>query len=73
MYRPMHRGSHARADPLLADHAGAGQRRGAAPAVGQRALVIGGAGKIGGWFAQFLGSQGFRVEIADPAGGATAR
>src|SRR5580704_12151641 len=33
---------------------------------GQRALVIGGAGKIGGWFAQFLGSQGFAVEIADP-------
>jgi chorismate mutase/prephenate dehydrogenase len=39
---------------------------------GQRALVIGGAGKIGGWFAQFLASQGFAVEIADPAGGATA-
>ena len=36
---------------------------------GRRALVIGGAGKIGGWFAQFLGSQGFDVEIADPAGG----
>jgi len=39
---------------------------------GQRALVIGGAGKIGGWFAQFLASQGFAVEIADPAGGAAA-
>ena len=39
---------------------------------GQRALVIGGAGKIGGWFAQFLASQGFAVEIADPAGGAPA-
>ena len=36
---------------------------------GQSALVIGGAGKIGSWFAQFLGSQGFAVEIADPAGG----
>ncbi len=36
---------------------------------GQRALVIGGAGKIGGWFVQFLSSQGFNVEIADPAGG----
>ena len=36
---------------------------------GQRALVIGGAGKIGGWFAQFLASQGFAVEIADPSGG----
>jgi chorismate mutase/prephenate dehydrogenase len=39
---------------------------------GQRALVIGGAGKIGAWFAQFLASQGFTVEIADPAGGAAA-
>jgi chorismate mutase/prephenate dehydrogenase len=33
---------------------------------GQHALVIGGAGKMGGWFAQFLYSQGFEVEIADP-------
>ncbi len=37
---------------------------------GQRALVIGGAGKIGGWFAQFMSSQGFAVEVADPVGGA---
>jgi chorismate mutase/prephenate dehydrogenase len=36
---------------------------------GQRALVIGGAGKMGAWFAAFLGSQGFDVEIADPRGG----
>ena len=38
---------------------------------GRSALVIGGAGKMGGWFAQFLISQGFDVEIADPraAGG----
>jgi len=28
--------------------------------------VIGGAGKMGGWFAQFLSSQGFDVQIADP-------
>lgn len=34
---------------------------------GQRALVIGGAGKMGAWFVQFLISQGFAVEIADPA------
>ncbi len=34
---------------------------------GRRALVIGGAGKMGGWFAQFLRSQGFEVEVADPA------
>lgn len=34
---------------------------------GQRALVIGGAGKMGRWFAEFLQSQGYAVEIADPA------
>jgi len=33
---------------------------------GRRALVIGGAGKMGGWFAQFLSSQGFVVQVADP-------
>src|ERR1700724_4670899 len=33
---------------------------------GKRALVIGGHGKMGGWVAGFLGSQGFRVAIADP-------
>jgi len=36
---------------------------------GKRALVIGGRGKMGGWFAEFLASQGFRVAIADPAAG----
>lgn len=35
---------------------------------GQRALVIGGRGKMGLWFAEFLDSQGFDVTIADPAG-----
>jgi chorismate mutase / prephenate dehydrogenase len=35
---------------------------------GQRALVIGGKGKIGGWFVEFLLSQGFSVEVSDPAG-----
>jgi chorismate mutase/prephenate dehydrogenase len=34
---------------------------------GRRVLVIGGAGKMGAWFAQFLGSQGFAVEVADPS------
>ncbi len=34
---------------------------------GRRALVIGGAGKMGGWFVSFLASQGFAVEIADPS------
>ena len=33
---------------------------------GQQALVIGGAGKMGRWFAEFLDSQGFEVTIADP-------
>jgi chorismate mutase/prephenate dehydrogenase len=36
---------------------------------GKRALVIGGHGKMGAWFADFLASQGFRVAIADPKGG----
>ncbi|MGD8808078.1 MAG: prephenate dehydrogenase/arogenate dehydrogenase family protein, partial [Gammaproteobacteria bacterium] len=36
---------------------------------GKRALIIGGSGKMGGWFARFLDSQGYRVEIADPAEG----
>jgi chorismate mutase/prephenate dehydrogenase len=35
---------------------------------GKRALVIGGYGKMGGWFSEFLASQGFRVAIADPSG-----
>jgi len=34
---------------------------------GRRALVIGGAGKMGSWFVSFLASQGFAVEVADPA------
>lgn len=37
---------------------------------GRQALVIGGAGKMGGWFVQFLVSQGFSVQVADPAGAA---
>jgi chorismate mutase/prephenate dehydrogenase len=36
---------------------------------GRRALVIGGAGKMGRWFARFLRSQGYGVEISDPHGG----
>lgn len=34
---------------------------------GRRALVIGGAGLMGGWFVRFLQLQGWQVEIADPA------
>jgi len=37
---------------------------------GRRALIIGGAGKMGAWFVQFLASQGFTVQVADPAGAA---
>lgn len=33
---------------------------------GRRALIIGGAGKMGGWFARFLASQGYGVTLADP-------
>ncbi|NND53710.1 MAG: prephenate dehydrogenase/arogenate dehydrogenase family protein [Gammaproteobacteria bacterium] len=33
---------------------------------GQPALVIGGGGKMGRWFADFLASQGFDVTVADP-------
>lgn len=35
---------------------------------GKRALVIGGRGKMGRWFVEFLASQGFEVAVADPAG-----
>lgn len=35
---------------------------------GKRALVIGGAGQMGRWFVDFLDSQGFAVEVADPSG-----
>lgn len=33
---------------------------------GRRALVIGGAGKMGRWFAHFLNAQGYGVTVADP-------
>jgi chorismate mutase/prephenate dehydrogenase len=35
---------------------------------GKRVLVIGGAGKMGRWMVRFLDSQGYAVEVADPAG-----
>ena len=35
---------------------------------GKSALLIGGAGKMGKWFARFLRSQGYNIDIADPAG-----
>jgi chorismate mutase/prephenate dehydrogenase len=33
---------------------------------GRSALVIGGSGKMGGWFVDFFASQGFATSIADP-------
>ena len=33
---------------------------------GRRALIIGGEGKMGGWFVDFFSSQGFLTVIADP-------
>ena len=35
---------------------------------GKRVIVIGGRGQMGAWFVHFLASQGFDVEVADPAG-----
>ena len=37
---------------------------------GKRVLIIGGAGKMGAWFAHFLGSQGFAIEVSDPSSAA---
>ncbi|MDE0002025.1 MAG: prephenate dehydrogenase/arogenate dehydrogenase family protein, partial [Rhodospirillaceae bacterium] len=34
--------------------------------IGKSALIIGGSGKMGGWMAGFLASQGYRVHLADP-------
>lgn len=38
----------------------------AARGAGRRAIVIGGAGRMGRWMARFLDGQGFDVTIADP-------
>src|SRR4029450_5998400 len=35
---------------------------------GRRVLVIGGAGKMGRWFAEVLAPQGFAGQVADPTG-----
>lgn len=43
--------------------------RAQASGAGRRALVIGGAGQMGRWFAGFLDSQGYSVEICDPKAG----
>src|SRR6056297_343287 len=39
----------------------------AARGAGRRALVVGGAGRMGRWLARFLDGQGFDTLIADPA------
>jgi len=39
-----------------------------ASGAGRRALVIGGGGRMGAWFARFLDAQGYDVAIADPRG-----
>jgi chorismate mutase/prephenate dehydrogenase len=36
---------------------------------GQSVLVIGGSGRMGRWFVDFLATQGFQVDVADPSGG----
>ena len=50
------------------------QRRVAAgtSGAGKRVLIVGGAGKMGAWFAHFLSSQGFAIEISDPSSAAVA-
>jgi chorismate mutase/prephenate dehydrogenase len=40
----------------------------ASAGTGRRALVIGGAGRMGRWFASFLGAQGYEVRVTDPSG-----
>ncbi len=45
-----------------------GQVAAAGGGSGRRVLVIGGAGKMGRWMGRFLQSQGYLVEVADPAG-----
>ena len=42
--------------------------RAAAQGAGQRAVVVGGAGRMGRWFQRFLAAQGFAVTSLDPAG-----
>lgn len=49
------------------------QLRAEARGDGRRALVVGGAGRMGRWFARFLDSQGFVVELVDPALAADTR
>ena len=40
---------------------------GSARGSGQRALVLGGAGRMGNWFVEYFHSQGYSVDVVDPA------
>ncbi|HEX4825102.1 MAG TPA: prephenate dehydrogenase/arogenate dehydrogenase family protein [Candidatus Polarisedimenticolaceae bacterium] len=42
--------------------------RSSATGKGQRAVVLGGAGRMGRWFMRFLSAEGFRTASIDPAG-----
>ncbi|MHB8606440.1 MAG: prephenate dehydrogenase/arogenate dehydrogenase family protein [Thermoplasmatota archaeon] len=46
------------------------RRRASRPAHGSagRALVVGGRGRMGAWFAEFFASKGYEVSVADPRG-----
>ena len=44
--------------------------RTASVGAGQAAVVVGGEGRMGRWFARFLADQGFDVSVADPRGSA---
>ena len=61
---------------LLIEHSLSSQERGSLShhraGAGRRALVIGGLGRMGGWFADFLDIQGYNVHIADHAATGTA-
>ncbi len=46
--------------------------RAVASGAGRAALVIGGGGRMGRWFARFLDAQGYAVTVADPQGSADA-
>ena len=48
-----------------------GQVQADSAGTGRNALVIGGSGRMGGWFVRFLESQGFDVGVADPIAGET--
>lgn len=44
--------------------------RGSAVGAGKRAVIVGGAGRMGRWFGRFLSAQGYAAEALDPAAAA---